>query len=944
MQNNSIFSTGILGAVLSFFSFGDAIAQDEESGVSTGIVEEILVTGIRSSIVEALEIKRTATNIVDSIVAEDIGKLPDQNIAEALQRLPGVAVNRSRGEGKSISVRGMDSSFNITTLNGRKLATENVGRDFSYDLLASELVSRIDINKSSQASLTEGGVGSVVNIRTFRPLDLGNQALRGSIESVHDDLSSENNPRASVLVSRTFADDTLGVLLSLNHSQRNLRQDKVSINGYQRDFDIDIGKDGSTDLEDTTIATFLNYESRQEERTRTGGTLAIQWQPSEDLNINWDTLYSKYDIDSELSLMYVDLRNPVWWETGTYTNAAVDSNNFVTGLEISSPVFIGLQNEFDPRISETYMSGVNVEWSYSDNLSFAGDVSYSNSQRQNTGERFKTSTETAVEYLTFDWSTGNLLPDVILDQPVGGAVIMPDSQFTVGSAWSDTGGTEVDDTALDIKFTGLWDTSEESSVLFGVSYVAQEKDLDVYASQHSDAFCCGRIGENWQPDDSEFMARIGEHRYIGVPQDLLVATSFDGYLGEEAGNMPRGWLDINLQGLQDYYQDLSPEAFAMLDPQFMPARSYDVEESVISGFAEIDISGVFRFSEIPYALNLGLRVSSTDQSSRGATAEVDYLFADNWGIPRYAVFGAPTNIDVDHDYTNVLPSLNLRVDPSDELRLRASAAKVISRAPLEDLRVANQLFLRWSNYIETGNPNLDPFEANQYDLTAEWYYSDEGALSVNAFYKDIGSFVVKTTADTVINTYEVKCVCWAPIDGFGSEYPQDITLGITQPFNDDDGGTIQGVELAWNQSFSGILPEPFDALGVSTNYTYLESETSQLDRNGNKLPFRGASKNSFNIITYYEKGDFGARLAYNWRDRYLSELATADSLDDELYVQDTGWLDASMYYHINNSTTLKLSGSNLTNAGYETSLGNAGNLKSVEYTGRQFALGISFGF
>ena len=253
----------------------------------------IVVTGVRKSQSEALNIKREATNIVDSIVAEDVGKLPDVNVAEAMQRIPGVTVGRSNGEGKTITVRGLGAGFNVTTLNGRRLASEDPDRQFNYDVLASELISKIVVNKSSQASLREGGIGSVVDISTYRPFMMADGTLLMSAFGIHDQEAGKTNPRLAALYSRRFANDTLGVLFTLNYSQRDLQQDKIWVTQYDRDFpgSAVTGLQGGTRY--TLPATFnLQRDDRQIERK--GGTLAIQFRPSQALEINVDALYNEY--------------------------------------------------------------------------------------------------------------------------------------------------------------------------------------------------------------------------------------------------------------------------------------------------------------------------------------------------------------------------------------------------------------------------------------------------------------------------------------------------------------------------------------------------------------------------------------------------------------------------------------------------------------------------
>jgi len=369
-------SAAILAMASTAYSINTAIAQEE---VSTNTVEEIVVLGIRGSLQRAADVKRNAGGIVDAISSEDIGKFPDTNLAESLQRITGVSIDRSGGEGQFVTVRGFGPEFNTVLLNGRQMSTDNTGREFSFDLLASELVSGVNVNKTSSAKLQSGGIGSTVNIKTAKPLDIGGFKVAGSVKGVYDANSSEASPQYSALISNTFADGKYGALLSVSRQERKTRRHEVATDGWLENQVIASNREG---FSPTTTNTFVprNYEQRiiEEDRTRTGANVVLQFAPSDSLEITADALYSKFDVTSVGSSM------GHWFTSTDFSNNAAtpivsDANGTVLNFfQSNGATDFGARNFGRP--SETFSLGLNVDWQVNDNLNLNFDYSQSNSE------------------------------------------------------------------------------------------------------------------------------------------------------------------------------------------------------------------------------------------------------------------------------------------------------------------------------------------------------------------------------------------------------------------------------------------------------------------------------------------------------------------------------------------------------------------------------------
>ncbi|MBX2858971.1 MAG: TonB-dependent receptor, partial [Cellvibrionaceae bacterium] len=397
LKRSSLKKTALAAAVSSAFSIG---VSAQEQAASSSPVEEVLVKGLRQSIERSMDIKRNSSGVVDSIAAEDLGKFPDLNVAESLQRITGVAIDRSGGEGKQITVRGLGPEYNLVLVNGRQLATESFGREFNFDVLSADLISGADVYKTNRADLQEGGIGATVNLRTARPFDQMGFRFGGSVKGMYETLSEKTAPSAAFLVSNTFADDRFGILFSYSHQERELQSNQVTTSGWRPGQTISnttIDPETGDPVENILFTNAFiprNWDQivDQQKRTRDNAALSIQFAPSEDIAITLDGFISKFEIDSEVT----DLA--AWFEPGRVGSATIDADTGTLLTFTQETAIAGTSGApSSDLVSHTRNSedvnnrgfGLNIEWAINDLLTAKFDASTSSAKNDRAGnDRF----------------------------------------------------------------------------------------------------------------------------------------------------------------------------------------------------------------------------------------------------------------------------------------------------------------------------------------------------------------------------------------------------------------------------------------------------------------------------------------------------------------------------------------------------------------------------
>jgi len=438
---------------------GTVNAAEETKEKAEEEVEIITVTGIRGSLIKSKDIKMEADTVVDAITAEDIGKFPDQNVAESLQRVTGVSIDRKGGEGQLITVRGMGPEFTSVLLNQRTLATTSGGRAFSFDILASELISGAEVHKTQSAHLQEGAIGATVNVNTFKPFDIDGFKAIGSVKAQYDDMTSDIKPQFSGLISNTFDDEKFGVLFSLSHSERKSRYDSANTAYY---WHTDLTMDDGTYYDDVYFPQNYDQIAQTEERTRTGGTAVLQYKASEDLTLTADLLYSKYDVDYRQDIL------AHWFTKGQLTDVELDGNGTLVKLSMGKGSNSDVMVRQSATSNELKAFGFNADWDVNNTLNLNFDLSYSEAE----SDPKKGSTDTVASRpgdYTYDRSSGEQLPELTFDRS--------DSALGLKAGWAERFGSVRKDDVFEMKVDGEWTVDHGALAKIGFGAMASDRTL-----------------------------------------------------------------------------------------------------------------------------------------------------------------------------------------------------------------------------------------------------------------------------------------------------------------------------------------------------------------------------------------------------------------------------------------------------------------------------------
>lgn len=848
-------------------------------------LDAVVVTGTRASIRKSQALKQDSIGTVDAVSAEDVGKFPDQNVADSLQRIAGVSVDRSGGESRYITVRGFGPEFNTVLLNGRTLATENAGREFSFDVLPSELISTAEVFKTSQADINEGGIGATVNIRTQRPLDNKGFHVAGSVSGVHDSLSGETKPKISGVISNTNADGTFGALLGVVRYERDHTSESIDTGGWLTGSS---GVNGVSGLNNVAVPRTLEYHVTNESRTRTGINGAIDWRPADNLKVTMDAMYSRYKIDSQYHAL------GLFMDPADVQQITADANGTATSFIRRNTG--GLANDYIvagfPRDSTNQQVGVNVDWQLNDSTSLNFDGSYSKAEEDSGGKQYfmvMGARNTGVN------PTWNLNPGAF--PSYSNLVSMTDTS-NLRAHFVDREGDNRSDELFEgkVSLTKNFFEGTLSQLQFGLSGSKRTKDSVTLRTSDNDLNCayCGYA--------------------VKLPPELASVFNAGSLVNGVSLGTPTQWLQFDPQAYFDFLS--SPAAYnqfapggALYDPNdpgraqriadalakyggftpiVQPQSQWKVEEKSYSAYAMANFENTFH--DMPWVLNAGVRFVKTDVASYAVSSQVESIT----GTP-----GDPTNAQVHltppipimrktryHDW---LPSLNFRINVRENLVLRASASETLTRPTLTSLRISQYIGVRppGPGSIDSGNVALEPYKARNYDLGAEWYFNDTSYVSLAGFYKKVENFISTVTRPTTI-----------------LGYPFMETLPVNS-----DTATVKGAEFSFQYTFDR-LPAPFDGLGMQANYTYVDSkQTFDPSIATGQFAVVGLA-NSGNLILFYEKGRFGFRAAYNWRDEYLS--AVRGSQGEPTTVEPYGQVDLSTSFKLNDHVSLFAEATNVT--------------------------------
>jgi len=911
------------------------VAAVSDGPDSTGEIQEVVVSGFRHSLVNAEAIKRDSLGIVDAIAPEDIGKLPDANLAESLQRITGVAIDRSGGEGAFVTVRGFGPEFNTVLVNGRQIATptdpsQASGRAFSFDTLASELVSGVEVYKSSTARLQSGGVGSTINVKTARPFDYAGFKFAGSTDVNYEENSSKAAPDASFLISDRFADGHLGVLVSGSYQLRRDRLNQAQTDGWI----VNGGTPPSVINGGTGVAltpsnpqgnlfvpqnldTKVTFENRQ----RIGGTLVLQYQPNDDLILTADALFSRFsDVTDSRSFGH-------WFTPSNIGDIVTDAN----GTAIDLTQSIGQASDFHNKRfdKQTYigLGGLNADWKISDRVSLNLDGSFSRARELPNG-----GLENSLPLLGYNGQTISYHSDgAILPYTTG--FIKPTTGPNAGVA----GGThEMFQHVMLLRSYGIQDTIGQLRA-----------DLDIKGDDPNQGLVDLRIGGYYSHDnkDTALFSNDGGSGCTtcgynfpsppGVP--IGVFNAGNNFLsGVSGGNrLTTQWLTFDGSAL---FNAITQQQQALLGPgfTFAPPKVNDtfVQERVYGGYLEAVFAG--SLLDRPFSTVVGVRVENTQETVNGLATQFGELTRLLNDPTQYGVTSAGMGtISQSNSYTDVLPTMSLKWKLEDNLIARFAASQTMTRPTLEQLAPVTPLVtLRPGNFAaSSGNADLKPFRSSNLDLSLEYYYGDSNYASIGVFYKDVSNFIVLNQT-----TGTVKNAAGGPLLDPVLNTPAQFT--ITAPANGETA-VVTGVEAAIQHSFWDT------GFGVQLNGTYAHSD-KQLNPADltNKFALTGLS-NSVNAVGFYDKNGFEARVAVNWRDHFLQYLSPPPlngAGQAVTQVRARYQLDASTFYHFNANFALFAEGENLTNTYVLKYAYYQNQFLYAEDSGRRFRLGVRASF
>jgi TonB-dependent receptor len=872
----------------------DADAEDDL------IMEEVHVTGIRRSLDFAADVKRSSDQIVDALMAQDIGLFSDNNIGEALSRIPGVLLEREAGEGYRISIRGLGPRFVRTTVNGRTALSPSGGetgggddaRGFTYNIMPSEVVHKVKVLKSVEARNIEGGIGGTVDLETNRPLDFANDTeqklyLSGTARGTYNDLSEDWNPRVTGFANYKFNDNFAGYIGGVYDDADRIDNLLESQRLRTYDHDLKAGTYLNGELleenlsnQDYAIFSGVRYQDQPIERERETYIMGLQWK-TDSWDVNFDWTYGTEDETrddkrywmntSDLSRRYESDITSLWVDfDDAMPDQAVPTDGTIYRFEWDGAMrnnqAAGLYRQI-PRESDVHVGGINAEWN-NDTWVISGDIGYASQETERVLERLRSRLNTKLDRFD-DGTTGYF--DI-------------SSGYSIVEMWDTMGG-----------FIDPTDTSHQLMDLLERTITTEEADDISARLDFSMSLGDRNEGDLWSLFDSmDFGVAWNEMQFTrellekeADPDDFTIE-------GKEKVLIKKHMPDIKVPGFVHEFAVINindPAYRAYLDgddPYWLNQNgTFDVTEETMAGYLQFSMSGGERF---PFRGNVGVRYVDTDQTNRGWVGQdegEDFIPAD----PDNPIQTTKRN------YSEWLPALNIAWDLTDDWVIRAAANRTMTRPDPIDL--SSQINISDLDDEDDltgsgGNPNLDPYMTDNYDLSLEWYPEFGGNYGLGFFYKDLKGFISRGTSPELVT-----------IDGV--EYIYDIR----RPVN-TDGGEITGIEFQFHTPFDDFFDNWLQYFGMNGSFTYVDAEMDAVvpDRNV-PISLRGTSEKSGNFVLYFEKQKFGARVAINYRDDYLYQEASDDDRFDE-WTEGRTIVDLNLDYAIRKNMKLRFTANNLT--------------------------------
>jgi iron complex outermembrane receptor protein len=929
MFKPSILTLALTAAGLS--SFATTAAQEET--IKNDDVEIIEVKGFRGSVVESINTKRFSTQVVESISAEDIGKLPDTSIAESIARLPGLTAQRLDGRASRVSVRGFSENESATTFNGREQVSIGDNRGVEFDLYPSEIMSGVTVYKTPSASIEAEGIAGVIDMQTVKPLSKGERVImfNGQLEqSGFDKLNPDGDDkgfRGTVSYIDQFADDTIGVAFAYNTMSSPNQEKRWNSWGYP-EFDV-AGQNYS-------ILGGAKPFVRSSTLERDSAMLVVEAAPNDRLNMTFDALY--VDFTDEKILRGIEIPFfPGWGGQGNIDQNSLtidEESGFITSATTQGQRVV-VRNDVEERDAELTQFGFNTKYDIDDSWSVEFDASLSEVERKDwslqsysgTGRGDANGIADNIGYSLNGGNTGAKFSheldysDYALIQLGGplswGTSSALNNKYGLNdTAYQNTAqdgfinAPEVNDELHTLKLAAskLLENDYLSKVSFGMSYRDREKS---------------KKSEGYYLTLSDFS--LDNPGTLVVPEQYRLGTASLGFIG--MGDM----IAYDTRALVDdgYYNSIQE---SLTDIKHT-TQSYTVQEKVTAFFVQADINA--EVGELPLTGNFGVRYVRTEQSSQGFAAVPN----DVTGL----VEAVPNNVS--HDYSHVLPSLNLSLALDENQTVRFGAAKTISRARLDEMNASVNASYNserpdengnyWS--VSGGNPTLEPKEATGFDLTYENYFSAEGYFSAAVFYKDLSQWIFD-------GVYEVDMSGVA--DPSTGEIPENSSGTASGKVN-GGGGDLWGYELSLALPFN-VFSDSLEGFGLIASHTGIEQDIE--DQNGNEYELPGLSDKIESLTFYYENYGFQARTSMRKRSDFKGDIYNAGYETQQVNILGETIWDVQVGYDFGEAGVESLDGlnvtfqvQNITEEPFTTLSGdNALQVRDYQDYGRNFILGFSY--
>ncbi len=941
-------------------------AQDPNDEVED-LLEEVVVTGVRQSFTESALVKRDSDGVVDAIVAEDIGKFPDTNLAESLQRITGVSIDRSgagaqvgaEGEGQRVTVRGIGADFNLVLLNGRSMPTSSLfptgvtsGRSFDFSNLASESVRAVEVYKTSMANIPSGGLGATINVITARPLDIGDLQMSFGAKAIHDESDQDSawTPEISGIYSNVSEDGTFGVTISAIYQEREFGYNQAGVfNDWVPSNFLDSSWQGlppnsqnpPAEGEAFWLPQSVGYAVNDVDRERLNGQLVLQWQPVDKLTMTLDYTYAETELEqrgNDLSFWFIQNASG----SGVFTESPVSPLQYsevAGGRDWSTGTSqAGWKTELDSI-------GFNAEYNVNDRMGLALDF-HSSESESSAASPFGVNSAMGIPAFYDIEVRADFSQDLpVLSTPTISNLTPSDHEFS-GAAFRNT-LSDMEIEQLDL--SGYYDLNDRQSLDFGVLLSETNNRTAFGENQYAD------WGGPWSPED--------------VPDNVFSTTC-----------LPCNFTNIAGSGNPDFFPQMFMYDFATMAalreqvsgvPSMAPDEfTNDLRTKEETTAAYLQWRANFDVGGKDSNLRVGLRYEKTDVTSSSLTPVplwIDWVAANEYFITYSSDQDFTTQ---EGDYDNWLPNIDWNVNLTDDFIVRASYSETIGRQAWDDIQggqTLDALVRQVAGTGSSGDPSLVPLESKNYDISFEWYYAEGSYASVGYFRKDVENYVaIATRASTPFNLPHPGQGQW--FNECAAQTGGDLVLTrqcIFDTYGDSEfvnveAGTIRGVpgqdpaatfNLSIPSAQRDVEIDGFEfafqhmfgesGFGVSANYTIVDSDIAY-DNNSfdDQFAILGLS-DSANFVGFYEKYGWIARLAWNWRDEFLANTGLGGiGQPNPTYTEEYDQIDGIVSYEFENGITVFAEAINLTDE-YSRAVGRNPNMaRFVTQTGRRFGLGV----